>query len=197
MKKNTKYNEINVRLQKKKIWSTIKPFLTNKCHINWEEKILKFNNETIVDISVLVDMFSSHYKNIVEKTSGKKPSHFARANNVSGTMQATYLSAQLCWDHSSINRIKTTSKNQILSITSSNNVCGTNPEEIFKFLSVLGTKEAVSFDMIPPKFVKMAESVLCQLLWNSINDSLSKGIFPEDAKIAMVQLQLSQFDLTH
>ena len=33
-------------------------------------------------------MFDSHYRNIVEKTSGKEPSHFARDNSVSDTRQA-------------------------------------------------------------------------------------------------------------
>ena len=37
-------------------------------------------------------MFNSHYINIVQKTSAKKkPSHFARDNNVSDTTQAIEL----------------------------------------------------------------------------------------------------------
>ena len=47
-------------------------------------------------------------------------------------------------------------------------------------------KKAVSFGMIPPKIVKMAASVLCQPLSNAINNSLSNGIFPDDAKNVMV-----------
>ena len=38
-------------------------------------------------ILVLFDMFNSNYINIVEMTSRKKPSHFARDNNVSATTQ--------------------------------------------------------------------------------------------------------------
>ena len=37
---------------------------------------------------MLAEMFNSYYKNIVEKTSRKKPRHFARDNNVSDTRQA-------------------------------------------------------------------------------------------------------------
>ena len=44
----------------------------------------------------------------------------------------------LVLDHS---RIKTTSKNKIPLITTANNVCGTNPEETFKLLSVLDSKK--------------------------------------------------------
>ena len=40
--------------------------------------------------------------------------------------------------------------------------------------------------MVPPKLVKLATSILCQSLSSAINNSLSKGIFLDDAKIAMV-----------
>ena len=139
----------------------MKAFLTNKGDINKKEIILKYDNETMTESSVLVEMFNSHYKNIVEKTSGKKPSNFARDNNVSNTRQAIIVYSYL--DHSSINRIKTTSKNQIPSIASSSNVCGKNSEEIFEPLSAPDIKKAVAFNMIPPKFVKIAASVFCQL----------------------------------
>ena len=86
-------------------------------------------------------MLNSHYINIVEKTSGRKPSNFARGNNVSDTRQAIDLIFQSYLDHSSMNRIKTTSKNQISSITSSGNACGTNLEEIFALLSALDLKK--------------------------------------------------------
>ena len=160
----------------------IKPFLTNKGHINREEIILKFDNEAITESSVL----ASNCINIVEKTSGKKLCHFVSDNNVSDTTQAIDLIAQLYLAHHSINRIDTTSKNQILSITSSSNASGTNPEEIFEFLSALDIKKAAGFDTTPPKLIKIAANVLCQPLSNAVNNSLSKGIFPGDAKIAMV-----------
>ena len=57
-------------------------------------------------------MFNSHYINIVERTSGKKLGHFTRDNNVSDTKQATDLIVQSYLDNSSINRIKTNSKNK-------------------------------------------------------------------------------------
>ena len=84
-----------------------------------------------------------------------KKSHFARDNNISDTRKAIDLVVQMYLDHSSINRIKTTSKNQISSITSSSNACGTNPEEMFELLSALDKKEAVAFRMVPPKLKKL------------------------------------------
>ena len=152
----------------------MKPFLTNKGHINGEETILKYANETITESSVLAEMFISHYINIIVKTSGKKPSHFVRDNNVSDTREALDLIVQSYLDYSNINRIKTTSKNQISSITSSSNACGTNPEEIFELLSALDIKKAFGFDMIPPQLVKITGNVLCQPLSNAINKHFSR-----------------------
>ena len=40
----------------KKFWSIRKTFLTNNGRINWEEIILKTDNETTADNSVLVEM---------------------------------------------------------------------------------------------------------------------------------------------
>ena len=89
-------------------------------------------------------------------------------------------------DHSSINHIKAASRNQFPSVTSSSNFCSTDAEEMFNFLSVLDTKKVVGFDMIPPKLVKIAVSVLCQPLSNAIDNSLSNGFFLDDVKIAVV-----------
>ena len=142
-----------------------------------------WNNRRELSISWVVQLtLHKHCRNNI----WKKPSHFARDNNISDTRQAIYLIIQSYLDHSSINHIKTTSKNQISSITSSSNVCATIQEEIFGPLSALDIKKSVGFDMIPPKLLKIAASVLWQPLSNAINNSLSKGIFPDDVKIAMV-----------
>ena len=51
----------------KNFGSMIKLFLTNDCHINGEEIILKYDNETITESSVLAEMFNSYYINIIWK----------------------------------------------------------------------------------------------------------------------------------
>ena len=75
---------------------------------------------------------------MLKKHLEKKASHFACDNNVSYTTEAIDLIVQLYLDHSSI---KTTSKNQNPSITSSTNACGKNPAEIPKLLSALDIKK--------------------------------------------------------
>ena len=49
-------------------------------------------------------------------------------------------------------------------------------------MSTLDTKKSVGLDTSPPKLVKMAAIVFCQ------KKNISKGTFPDDAKIAMVSL---------
>ena len=53
-------------------------------------------------------------------------------------------------------------------------------------MSALDIEKAIGFDMIPLKLVRIAASVLRQPLSNAINNSLSKVISSDDAKIAMV-----------
>ena len=84
----------------------IKTFPTNKDHINGEGIMLKCDNETNSDSSMLAEMLNSHYITIFEKTSGKKTSHFARDNNVSDARQVIDLIVQSYLGHSRINRIR-------------------------------------------------------------------------------------------
>ena len=46
--------------------------------------------------------------------------------------------------------------------------------------------KASGFDKIPPKLVKLAAGVLAAPLSKTINNSISKGVFPNEAKIALV-----------
>ena len=90
--------------------------------------------------------------------------------------------------HSSINRIKPDFSSKILQFNffCVNEICLTNPNEIWKVLKEIDTKKTVGFDIIPPKLVKIAVHVLCSPLSKAINNSLLQGIFPDDTKIALV-----------
>ena len=58
--------------------------------------------------------------------------------------------------------------------------------EIYKLLKNIDDKKATGTDKIPPKLVKISAEVLSQPLANVINNSISKGVFPDNAKIASV-----------
>ena len=61
-------------------------------------------------------------------------------------------------------------------------------EEVKKLLQEVNAKKASGFDKILPKQVKLAARVLAAPLSKTINNSRSKGVFPNEAKIALVSL---------
>ena len=54
-------------------WKTVKPFLTNKGFLTNEIIAIENKGKIVTDKSKLVNLFNSHYVNIVEKTSGFPP----------------------------------------------------------------------------------------------------------------------------
>ena len=55
-------------MNNKTFWNTVKPFITNKSGLTNNDITLIHNNETITD-----EYFNERYMNIVEKSSGVKP----------------------------------------------------------------------------------------------------------------------------
>ena len=54
----------------KAFWNTVKPFLTNKGFLTNETIAIENKGKIVTDKSKLVNLFNSHYVNIVEKMSG-------------------------------------------------------------------------------------------------------------------------------
>ena len=53
-------------------------------------------------------------------------------------------------------------------------------------LKGINAEKASGFDKIPPKMVKLAARVLAAPLSKTINNSISKGIFPNEAKCLLL-----------
>ena len=53
-------------------------------------------------------------------------------------------------------------------------------------LKEVNAKKALGFDKILPKLVKLAARDLAAPLSETINNSISKGVFPNEAKIVLV-----------
>ena len=60
----------------KEFWNFIKPFLTNKGYMNNDFVSIRNGNAFIDKESELVEMFNTHYINIVEKRSGVPPENY-------------------------------------------------------------------------------------------------------------------------
>ena len=54
-------------------------------------------------------------------------------------------------------------------------------------LKGINAEKASGFDKIPPKMVKLAARVLAAPLSKTINNSISKGIFPNEAKCLLLR----------
>ena len=58
--------------------------------------------------------------------------------------------------------------------------------EIYKLLKNIDDKKAIETDKIPLELVKISAEVLSQPLPDAMNNSISKGVFLDNAKIASV-----------
>ena len=62
----------------KNFWKTIKPFLTNKGHLENAETMLIQDKKIISNEIELVKVFNKHYINIIEKSGGQNPTNIAK-----------------------------------------------------------------------------------------------------------------------
>jgi len=65
----------------KTFWKFIKPFMTNKGSLTQNNIILTEGNNVIVNERELVETFNDHYVNIVEKTTGHKPTNIGNIDD--------------------------------------------------------------------------------------------------------------------
>ena len=61
-----------------------------------------------------------------------------------------------------------------------------NTSEIYKLLKDIDDKKATGTDKIPPTLVKVSSEVLSQPSVDAMNNGISKGVFPDNVKIASV-----------
>ena len=55
-----------------------------------------------------------------------------------------------------------------------------------KLLKDIDQRKSVGVDKIPPKLIQLSADILSNPLSNAINNSILKGKFPDDAKVASV-----------
>ena len=78
-KETTKYGVMT----NKEFWKKLKPFLTNKGCFSEDKINIEVNDELVSDEKILTEIFNEHYINIVEKSSGTKPSSLGDSANPS------------------------------------------------------------------------------------------------------------------
>ena len=160
-----------------------KPILTNKsCHTQ-NDIMLIDNGKVIIEESDLVEKFSDHYINIVEKSSGQKPCNFISDTN---SLEDDVVINEIVQHYSNQPSILKLKENFETSQTVEEfQFSVTTTSEVCKFLRNINIKKATGTDKIPPKLVKISE-VLSQPMADAVNHSISTGVFPDHAKTASV-----------
>ena len=90
----------------KYFWNLIKPFLTNKGHLNYQDIMILDVKKIIANETELAEVFNNHYINIVEKSSGKKPRNVTHDNNIENKRIAIQVIKKYFENHRSIKQIQ-------------------------------------------------------------------------------------------
>ena len=168
----------------KSFWNFVKPFLTNEsCHAQSDIMLID-NGKVIVEKSDLVETFNDHYINIVEKSSGQKPYNFVSDTNYPEDNAVINEIVQHYSNHPSILKIMENFDNS--QTVEQFNFHSVTASEIYKLLKNIDDEKARRTDKIPPKLVKISPEVLSRPLADVINNSVSKGVFPDNAKVTSV-----------
>ena len=69
-------------------WKIIKPFISIKGHLENTNIILNYNNKIICDDHEPVKVFNEHCINIIEKSSGEKPTNITKGHSFDNDKQA-------------------------------------------------------------------------------------------------------------
>ena len=70
--------------------------------------------------------------------------------------------------------------------TQSKNQAFVSSEHMKKLLKNIDQKKSTGIDKIPPKLLQLSADILSTPLSNAINNSILKGKFPDDVKVASV-----------
>ena len=166
----------------KKFWSTVKPFLTNKGCISNDFISIEKDGELISNEKELVEIFNENYINIVEKSSGKKPSSIGDCLNASEDVSTVKEIIARYSNHPSIQKIKNS-----FSFNSRFELPKPTASDINKIIKSLDTNKATGPDGISAKYVKISANIIDSHLSNIISYDLSDNQYSEHAKTAAVR----------
>ena len=103
---STKLQKKTQSLTNRNFWKIIRPFLTNKGHLENAEIMLIQDKKVISNKNKLVKDFSKHYINIVETSGGQKPTNTAQCHTIDNNKLTVKLIYNSCRNHPNILKIK-------------------------------------------------------------------------------------------
>ena len=138
----------------------------------------------MTDTKEIVQVLNDHYINIVERSRGKKPTSVAKQSYSRDDMQIVDHIIRHYEDHRSVRYKKDVQTRQ----NSTYSLLTISEQDVKKILNELRTEKSTGVDMMPPTLVKLAANYLAEPLSQSINNSIKKGLFLKNAKVASVAI---------
>ena len=87
-------------------WKIMKPFLSNKGHLENVDIMLNHNSKIVCNDHELVKVFNEHYINIIEKSGGEKPTNITEEYSFENVKEATEIICNSYINHPRILKIK-------------------------------------------------------------------------------------------
>ena len=169
----------------KQFWKTLKPFLTNKGCLENSDIILLDDEEMINNDKILAKRFNEHYVNIVERSSGFKPSKMSfsvesRNNHFPRPIASQYK------DHLIIVNIRQNALNNTHMDISSFTTNEVTPDKVNPIMKSLDANKAPGTDKISMKLIILASDFLSKPVSKALNNCITSLTFPENTKVATV-----------
>ena len=160
----------------KRLWDTIKPFMSGNGSHGQEEFLLEEDSTLIKDHTQIANIFNEYYTNIVEYATGQPPVQVPLTPD--GDNIEEILNYYV--DHSSIKEIENMQQNHSFELPFAEE--GT----IREIIRGLDTSKATGIDNNPPRLVKLSADIIAKPLTDIINGSISNSIFPDEMKVAKI-----------
>ena len=160
----------------------MKPFLTNKGCLENNDIILLDGEEMITNDRILAKRFNEHYINIVERSSGLKPSKisFSAESRINNHFLKSI--ANQYKDHPSIVNIRKNALNNTHLGISSFSTEEVTPDKVNSIIKSLDANKAPGTYKIPMKLIILASDFLSKPISKALNNCITSCTFPENAK---------------
>ena len=140
-------------------WKIIKPFLSNRGHLENVDIMLNRNNNIVCNDNELVKVFNEHYINIIEKSGDENPTDITEEYSSDNDKQAIENICNSYKNHPSILKIRSA----IAAKENSNDntiFSPVNTDEAKQYLQKLNPRKAIVQHKISPALIKMAAEPL-------------------------------------
>ena len=161
------------RASPKVFWSTVKPFLSQKCSSNSGTITLKESDDVISCQEKVSNVLNDYFVSIADGIGFPILSSDVELSKI----------ISMYSDHSSIKSIE---KNVLLIGKSVFNFKPVTSEQMYEKLKKIDGSKSTGFDLIDPKCVKMCAKELSIPLTSIVNNALKENAFPHDMKKAEV-----------